>query len=143
MSTTNSFKKKLFAALLCIGFAFALMPAAALSYAANTEWSPYYYNISGQGIKYSNDHRAKTTSSYVGVWPSTVDYYVTPCAYNPVSASNIPMGTQTWVDWTGYEKNISNYINENGYNYASLKFEGYYNRSVHIEGWWRPDNGNY
>lgn len=135
-------RKKVFGWIACVVFALAMVPAVG-AVAANTSFSPYEYQVYASGTTFTNDYRAKTTSSYVGVSPSTTGYYVSPNAYIPQSSTAIHCGTRTYVNWSGYEKNISNYIYENGYNYAKLAFDAGGNGARWASGYWRPDNGIY
>lgn len=139
MATRIPLSRKVFAAVLCCAFATALTPAIAS--AANTEFSPYNYKVYANGTTFTNDYRAKTTSSYVGVSPTSTGYYVSPNAYVPQTGQAIHMGTRTYVNWSGYEHNITNYIYENGYNYAKLAFDTGGKGPMWVSGYWRPDNG--
>lgn len=111
-----------------------------LAYAGNSANSPYAYNVTANGgTVFTNDHRAKTTDSSIGVTPSTTGYYVSPNAYIPQSGTAIHCGNRTYVNWTGTEKSIVNYINERGYSYAKLAFDSGGSKSVTCRGIWRPD----
>lgn len=140
LSAVSSSKKRVIGVVSCIALALSLAPVG-VSLAANTSPSPYEYQVYASGTTFTNDYRAKTTSSYVGVSPSTTGYYVSPNAYVPQTGQAIHCGTRTYVNWSGYEGNISNYINERGYSYAKLAFDAGGYGAKWASGYWRPDNG--
>ena len=116
-----------------------LLSTSVLAYAGNTAFSPYTYDVYANGTTFTNDHRAKTTSSPIGVNPETTGYYVSPNAFVPQTNTAIHCGTRTYVNWTGVEQTITNYINEQGYSYAKLAFDTGGASKKTCKGLWRPD----
>lgn len=90
LSALPSSKKRIAGIALCTAFVPSLV-SVGVSFAANTDPSPYEYQVYASGTTFTNDYRSKTTSSYVGVTPSTTGYYVSPNAYVPPNRASNPL----------------------------------------------------
>lgn len=130
--------KRCFAILLCVAVACSFAGVIEAYAAGNVDKSPYSYSIKANGTTFTNDHRAKNNSSKVGVTPSTKDYYVSPNGYVPKTGKAYHAGTRTYVNWTAFEKGITNTINKK-YSYAKLAFDAGGKGARTCKGKWRPD----